>query len=371
MSDVTISGVNPPSQPLDRDFQAFREIAEVSDEGVLLYHIPRKQISYANSIATALIGLEAGAKLQEIDERSRAIVPNDRQYLTHLGAQMILRGDPTTSAEIVVKCDREPEKIICCNVYRISGGNVLAIFLRDISKSKQHENYLVEFGTRKNTVLDTLTHHISGALLLMRHLTSEAEKSAVSTREENLKVYLGLLQENTTQCIDVINDLLKKEHETSPKVFVKTSRIDLIDKIGIVHNELTKMYSVRQFIFTHPQAPLYITTDDIKLLQVVNNLVSNAVKFSQPEKPVTIAITEDEKQVLISVTDQGIGIPDVLRPMIFQRQIGLGRTGLNGEKSIGLGLSICKNLVTLMGGEIWFESTEGVGSTFCFSLPKN
>jgi two-component system sensor histidine kinase VicK len=103
---------------------------------------------------------------------------------------------------------------------------------------------------------------------------------------------------------------------------------------------------------------------------VVNNLTSNAIKFSDAKDPIVISILIQDDNVIVSVADKGIGIPENLKPLIFEKHFGAGRKGLNGERSIGLGLSICKNLTKLLGGEIWFESEEGQGSTFYFRLPQ-
>jgi len=163
---------------------------------------------------------------------------------------------------------------------------------------------------------------------------------------------------------------LKVEHEKSPRISAKNDRVDVVNKISIVHDELRQSYRTREFILRYPREPIFATADEIKLLQVVNNFVTNAVKFSPITEPVVINISENSDQVVISVQDKGIGIPDQLKPLIFERQVGTGRIGLKGEKSLGLGLSISKNLVHLMNGKIWFESIEGQGSSFYFSLPK-
>jgi two-component system, OmpR family, sensor histidine kinase VicK len=116
---------------------------------------------------------------------------------------------------------------------------------------------------------------------------------------------------------------------------------------------------------------IYANLDELKLLQVVNNLVSNAIKFSPDDSTVVINVEERVEDVIFSVKDVGVGIPESLQSLIFDRKTVAARTGLEGEKSIGLGLSITKILVDRMGGRIWFDSIPGHGSTFYFTLPKN
>jgi two-component system sensor histidine kinase VicK len=152
-------------------------------------------------------------------------------------------------------------------------------------------------------------------------------------------------------------------------VFVKQTRADVLEIISFVLQELKKSYPDRRFLFDSPPGPVYIDTDEVKLLQVVNNLASNAVKFTLPEKLISFIVTRREDAVAIEVRDEGIGIPDTLRPYIFDRFSKAGRIGLHGERSFGLGLSICRRLVTLMGGLLWADSEEGKGSSFYLLLP--
>jgi two-component system sensor histidine kinase VicK len=115
---------------------------------------------------------------------------------------------------------------------------------------------------------------------------------------------------------------------------------------------------------------LYISNDDVKFLQVFNNLLSNAVKWSRSGSTIEIKLDEHDDTFSLAVKDHGIGIPDHFKVMVFQKNTPAARSGLRGEKSIGLGLYIVKKLVTLMEGTISFESKENEGSTFVINLPR-
>jgi signal transduction histidine kinase len=107
-----------------------------------------------------------------------------------------------------------------------------------------------------------------------------------------------------------------------------------------------------------------------KLMQVVINLVSNAVKFTN-QGIITIKAETIDQDVVISVTDSGIGIAQADQALVFEkfRQVGDPLTGK--PKGTGLGLAISKEIVEHHGGRIWFSSEPGRGSTFSFSLPVN
>jgi two-component system sensor histidine kinase VicK len=120
---------------------------------------------------------------------------------------------------------------------------------------------------------------------------------------------------------------------------------------------------------SHPEK-LFVTNDDVKYFQIVNNLLSNALKFTPANCLVEVKVEDAEEYFTLIVQDDGIGIPKHLQPLIFQKYTPAGRTGLQGEKSLGVGLSIVKTLVEMMKGTIRFESQENKGTTFYVTFPK-
>ncbi|WP_162796000.1 sensor histidine kinase [Pedobacter nanyangensis] len=106
-----------------------------------------------------------------------------------------------------------------------------------------------------------------------------------------------------------------------------------------------------------------------KIERVVGNLISNAIKFSEMGKEIKIRLAKGQKEILVSIIDQGIGIPDKIGKDVFQLFTPAKRFGTKGEKSYGLGLSICKQIITAHGGEIWYQNNPTGGTTFCFTLP--
>lgn len=108
-----------------------------------------------------------------------------------------------------------------------------------------------------------------------------------------------------------------------------------------------------------------------KMSRVIDNLITNALKFTPSGGTISISIFEQDSSGIIKVSDSGIGIPDHLKPDLFTPFSSSGRDGTALEKSNGLGLSISKQIVEFHSGSIWFESEEGKGSTFYFTIPEN
>jgi signal transduction histidine kinase len=111
-----------------------------------------------------------------------------------------------------------------------------------------------------------------------------------------------------------------------------------------------------------------IIGDQGKLIQVVINLISNAVKFTE-KGSVTCRAERKDSEVVISVSDTGIGISAEDQPKVFEKFTQVGDTLTDKPRGTGLGLTICKEIVEHHGGRIWVESELGKGSTFSFALP--
>lgn len=122
------------------------------------------------------------------------------------------------------------------------------------------------------------------------------------------------------------------------------------------------MYSLREVM---------LTTDIELLKEIIENLLTNAIKFSESGSMVSLSLRETNSHVYISVQDKGPGIPEEEKSLLFQRFAKLSNKPTAGESSTGLGLSITKQLVEMIRGEITCESTLGQGSTFTVILPKN
>jgi signal transduction histidine kinase len=109
--------------------------------------------------------------------------------------------------------------------------------------------------------------------------------------------------------------------------------------------------------------------DEMRIMQVLANLVENAVKFSEKGSRIRIEAAPARNNVIVTVSDEGIGIPAELLDKVFDRFYQAEHIVINSQKGSGLGLSICKGIITAHGGKIWVESKQGEGSRFSFSLP--
>ena len=112
-----------------------------------------------------------------------------------------------------------------------------------------------------------------------------------------------------------------------------------------------------------------MTADRRRLREVLDNLIQNAVKYSPDGGAISVRAQAEREEVLVSVSDRGIGIPRHLLERVFHAYERDEAGATRGIMGTGLGLAICKGLVEALGGRIWVESDVGAGSTFLFTVP--
>jgi two-component system sensor histidine kinase VicK len=261
-------------------------------------------------------------------------------------------------------------KNVSCDGYLLENGKYVVAIFKDITGMREHENYIINYGAKKNTLLDMVTHNLSGPLAISKNMIESLGNAIKGNDLKNVNAHLKLIEENTRHCIEIVTDFLEEEHLVSEHIYTKKNRFEVITKISTVLERFRKSYPDYHFNIQKNNNEFYISNDDVKFLQVLNNLISNAIKWSPSGSTIEIIIDDSGDTFNLTVSDHGIGIPDKLQDQVFKKYTPASRLGLKGEKSIGMGLYIVKKLVGLMDGAISFKSKENEGSSFTLSLPK-
>ncbi|RMH73484.1 MAG: ATP-binding protein [Gemmatimonadetes bacterium] len=124
------------------------------------------------------------------------------------------------------------------------------------------------------------------------------------------------------------------------------------------------------FNFDFPQQAFPVYADENALERILDNIISNAIKYSSNDTAITLRLSQTEKRVIVSISDQGLGLTETDKANLFQKFTRLSAKPTGGEHSTGLGLSIVKKLVEAMNGKVWAESEgKNKGSTFFVELP--
>jgi signal transduction histidine kinase len=209
-----------------------------------------------------------------------------------------------------------------------------------------------------------LRNPLSGMKALATILLEESEFS-----EEN-KHLLRLIETTGMHTMEMINELLRSglahENEEIQKQTVDLRSL-LYDVVELLQFRASE--KKQNLVFESDGLPVETDVNRENMWRVFNNLIVNAIKFSQAGGTIRIGIKTDRKKVCIFVADNGIGIPDKDKDRVFDMFTAAKKNGTNGEEAFGLGLSISKRIVENHNGKIWFESNPGGGTVFYIELP--
>ncbi len=239
--------------------------------------------------------------------------------------------------------------------------NGLIAVLYDVTEQEKIESERREF-------VANVSHELRTPLTTMRSYL-EALAEGAWKDEKIAPQFLNVTQTETERMIRLVNDLLKlSKLDSRDYQFSK----DLINFTKYFHRiidrfEMTKEQHV-SFVRNLPEKPIYLEMDQDKITQVLDNIISNALKYSPEGGTVTFQVIEANDKIVISVSDQGVGIPKENINRIFDRFYRVDKARTRKLGGTGLGLAIAKEMVVAHGGRIWAESEEGVGSTVFFTL---
>ena len=169
-------------------------------------------------------------------------------------------------------------------------------------------------------------------------------------------------------CFDLIEELLHTEMDQETKLEKKEISLDeiLMQSINLLS---FKAKEKGQHVVLTNKHHLMLFVDDVKIIRVLNNLIINAIKFSHEGSTIQIKTFTAASNIIITVADNGIGIPETMASRLFDPFTPAKRKGTNGEHTFGLGLYITKQIVEAHNGNIWFKSEPGRGTTFYVELP--
>ncbi|MDR7370384.1 response regulator [Flavobacterium aquidurense] len=249
-----------------------------------------------------------------------------------------------------------------------------SVLLEEKNNEIQKKSEALELTTRyKSEFLANMSHELRtplNSILLLSRLLSENNNNSMVAEEIEFAKVIQSSGNSLLGLIDEILDLSKIEAGKMELEFLDVSTKEITDNLWNLFNMVAKEKGIT-FEILSKEAPIVIKTDKMRLEQILKNLISNAIKFTEKGK-VTLEIkinTDDDKIICFIVKDTGIGIPLEKQPLIFeafQQADGSTKRKYGGT---GLGLSISRELAKLLRGEIILNSKEKEGSTFTLCLP--
>ncbi len=260
------------------------------------------------------------------------------------------------------------ENAIQKNAELAEANQQLVAMHREIAKKNQE---LEKLNQDKNKFLQIAAHDIRNpvtAILSFSMMLLDESKEKFSEDEAE---FLKIIQESSEFLLKLLNELLDISVIESGQLHLRIDELDLV-KLMKSNIAIHKVMAERKKItvnFKSDNKEIFAHFDQVKIEQVLNNLISNAIKFSLPDSEVNVLLTKNDRQIILMVIDNGQGIPKDEQEKLFHPFAKTSVQSTGGERSTGLGLSICKKIVEAHNGKIWFDSETNKGSTFYVALP--
>ncbi|MHC9537509.1 cell wall metabolism sensor histidine kinase WalK [Dellaglioa sp. BT-FLS60] len=244
----------------------------------------------------------------------------------------------------------------------------LVCVLHDVTEQQKIER-------ERESFVSNVSHELRTPLTSMKSYI-EALNDGAWKDPEVAPGFLKVTQDETERMMRMINDLLNLSRMDSGTSKLELELVNLNELFSYVLDRFDMMistddgskkrYSIKRD-FT--KRDLWVELDTDKIVQVIDNIMNNAIKYSPDGGEITCRLLETHKHVILSISDEGLGVPKKDLAHIFDRFFRVDKARSRAQGGTGLGLAISKEVVEMHKGKIWLDSSEGKGSTFYISLP--
>ncbi|MBI1256451.1 MAG: response regulator [Chloroflexi bacterium] len=235
-----------------------------------------------------------------------------------------------------------------------------------LEEANQHMQTLI---TQKDAFLGMAAHDLRTPITVVQGFADLLVHARANP--EDTKEFVGIIRDTLNQMLSLLDDILDITAIASGKLTLRPDVVEVktfVERIVKLNRYIGAQKQIALVADLEPKLPA-MAFDPQRIEQVLNNLISNAFKFSHTDKTVTVRVRRIDQSVEFSVIDQGQGIPADEIDKVFGEFQRVSTKPTADEHSTGLGLSICKRIVQLHEGQIGVESEVGVGSRFFFTLP--
>ncbi|MFB0526021.1 MAG: ATP-binding protein [bacterium] len=247
----------------------------------------------------------------------------------------------------------------------------LGSLAKDLNKMSSQ---LQEIDHMKRDFLASVTHELRSPLTSLTVYIDLFLKGGAGELNEKAKKFLKIMERSNKRLSRFIDDLLDMAKIERGKMEIKKEPLEIPPILSEIVELIKPQADEKDIGITMniPDNLPLVLIDGDRTRQIITNLLSNSIKFTEEKGKISIKIEDEKEYVQLSISDTGIGIPPDRIDSIFDKfeQVREMRERIKGPKGTGLGLAIVKSLVEAQGGKIWVESEVDKGSTFYFTLPK-
>jgi PAS domain S-box-containing protein len=363
---------------MDELFRALIEnamdiITIIDDDGIIHYQTPPvervlgyKQAELIGMNIMDLLHLEDVPKVLEAIKATASAKYSNPEDMQIVEARLRHKDGSWRTLESIIK-----------ELPIISSKVSIVINSRDVTKRKQAEEELIlakehaeQSDKMKSAFLANMSHEIRtpiNGILGFSELLKEPGLTGERQQE-----YIRIIEKSGARMLNIINEIVDISKIEANLMKVDITSVNINDKIEFIYDFFKPMVEEKgmqiSFKNTLPANEAIIRTDNEKIYSIITNLVKNSIKYSEVGT-IELGYFRKGEALEFYVKDTGIGIPEDRQSAIFERFIQADITNSMARQGAGLGLAIAKAYVEMLGGKIWVESEEGIGSTFCFTLP--
>jgi PAS domain S-box-containing protein len=244
--------------------------------------------------------------------------------------------------------------------------------LTDLTERKYLERKVIEYeelSKLKSDLLATVSHELRTPLATIKGYSTMILDYFSKLGSDEIKDYLKSIDNSTDRLAKLVDNLLDTSRMEAGLLKLEKGSTSILKLVRQVAAEASIRANQHNIVLMLGKRLPRVNIDAKRIRQVLDNLIDNAVKYSPPGTEVLISARQAGQEVVISVADQGSGIPAEELTNVFDRMYRIEQRLTSGVDGIGLGLYICQRLVEAHGGRIWAESKIGEGSTIHFTLP--
>lgn len=313
--------------------------------------------------AERIFGWQAAEVLGKHPDEWPFVVGEDKEIVDR-GVAQLQKGDPrnVTRNRNYRKDGTVIEAEWFNSALRDESGAIVSLLslAQDITERQQAERL-------KDELVSTVSHELRTPLTSLRGFTELMLKRDFSPQKQ--REFLSIIYNESVRLTNLINDFLDIQRMESGRQVYHFETVSLPEFIRDTLSLFMTQGGTHDFRLELGATLEPARADSDCLRQVLTNLLSNAIKFSPKGGVVTVSAWRQDEQLLISVADQGMGIPQEALSQLFSKFFRVDNQETRSIGGTGLGLALVKKIIEAHEGEVWVESAEGVGSTFFFTLP--
>jgi PAS domain S-box-containing protein len=242
---------------------------------------------------------------------------------------------------------------------------------RQLLEEASELEVLRELDRFRSELVANVSHELRTPLGLIKIFCTTLMRDDVEFDRQTQLEFLHDIELETDRLEEIVGNLLDTSRVESGRLRLDKCPTDIGQLVREVMDEMESQITLHCLVCDFPSWPLVASVDYKRVARVLRNLLSNAVKYSPKGGTITVQGRDGEGQVVICVSDKGIGIAQHDLPRVFERFYRIESDATRNVGGIGLGLAVCQGIIEAHGGRIWVESVLGVGSDFYFSLPSD